>query len=144
MLHPQIDASLTSLRRLQSALPTRCILTNSGLLPGSSLFSSNWGTAKDDDVPAWHLFAANSYKQMGGLRSTGKGHTIAYGEDGRTVEKGLARTVYLQCGRPEDNAQSGMEPLRFYTSLDAWEAANPETKAEPRRFEEGLGSVAQM
>lgn len=134
----QIEPRLTSLRRLQAALPTRCILTNNGLLPGSGFLCSNWGTEKDDDVPAWHLFAASSYKQMG---LSGK----ATGHDGSTIEKGLARTVYLQCGNPEDNAQSGMEPLRFYTSLDAWTDANPKvSKAEPRRFEQGLGSVAQM
>jgi hypothetical protein len=48
------------------------------------------------------------------------------------------KTVYLQCGDPADLLANGIEPKRFYTSLAAWKAANPEPK-EPKP----LGAVIE-
>ena len=62
-METDVSPDLSRLRMLQAALPSRCMLTNNGKVPGSHLTGS-WGTAKEDASPAWHLFNASSYKQM--------------------------------------------------------------------------------
>lgn len=87
------------------------------------------GEAKIDDKPEWHLFNAQSYKQMrnGGSMSTEIGQANA--DDGRTILNGLVRTVYLQCGAAEENLQHGKQH-RFYDSLSEWLTNNPEPTVE--------------
>ena len=116
-----VSPDLTHLRMLQAALPSACMLTNNGKVPGSFL-NSAWGTAKNDAIPSWHLFNARSYKQM-------KAHNS------------LTQTVYLQCGPPEENALRG-KARRFYTDAAAWFTANPREKAQQRQFEGGLGAAS--
>lgn len=121
-------------RRLQASLPTGCMLTNNGTLPGHGL-CGDWGTPKDDDTPGWHIFNVNSYKQMIGENGA------ARSPSGEPIHKGLVQTVYLQCGPPEENALDG-KTLRFYPSAADWFVANPRAQANQRRFEGGLGSAA--
>ena len=116
-----VSPDLTHLRMLQAALPSACMLTNNGKVPGSFL-NNAWGTAKNDAIPSWHLFNARSYKQM-------------------QAHNSLTQTVYLQCGPPEENALRG-KARRFYTDAAAWFTANPREKAQQRQFEGGLGAAS--
>ena len=55
------------------------------------------------------------------------------GSDGSIIVKGLVKTVYLQCGDPEELRADGLETAqRFYTTLADWQAANPEPKEAPK------------
>ena len=58
-------------------------------------------------------------------------HKEAIGSDGSTIVSGRARTLYLQCGEPEENAIDGLTQ-RFYTTLDEWREANPAPTVEVR------------
>ena len=60
---------------------------------------------------------------------------VATADDGSLIRNGLVRTVYLQCGRPDENAQQG-RPQRFYLTAAAWHAMNP-----PPAVEKPLGPV---
>ena len=133
-----VSPDLTHLRMLQAALPSACMLTNNGKVPGSFL-NNAWGTAKNDAIPSWHLFNARSYKQMQAHNSSY--HCPAATSSGESIRQGLTQTVYLQCGPPEENALRG-KARRFYTDAAAWFTANPREKAQQRRFEGGLGAAS--
>ena len=114
------------LRKLQSVLPRRCKLTNNGAWGGSSCLSSGWGTPTVKDSIEWSIFGANSYKQL-------NSDLLVNGSDGSIIVKGLVKTVYLQCGDPEELRADGLETVqRFYTTLADWQAANPEPKEAPK------------
>jgi len=119
------------LSRLQAVLPSRCVVTNNGRLPGGHWIVGGWGTDKDDAAAGWHLWNANSYKQMGkGVLC--KEPQEAMGDDGSTITDGLVNTFWLQCGDPEKLAESGITQ-RFYATFEEWRAANPTPKAEELR-----------
>ena len=114
------------LRKLQSVLPRRCKLTNNGAWGGSSCLSSGWGTPTVKDSIEWSIFGANSYKQL-------NSDLLVNGSDGSIIVRGLVKTVYLQCGDPEELRADGLETVqRFYTTLADWQAANPEPKEAPK------------
>ena len=116
----------TLLRKLQSVLPRRCKLTNNGAWGGSSCLSRGWGTPAVKDSIEWSIFGANSYKQL-------NSDLQVSGSDGSIIVKGLVKTVYLQCGNPEELRADGLEiAQRFYTTLADWQAANPEPKEAPK------------
>jgi hypothetical protein len=116
----------TLLRKLQSVLPRRCKLTNNGAWGGSSCLSRGWGTPAVKDSIEWSIFGANSYKQL-------NSDLQVSGSDGSIIVKGLVKTVYLQCGDPEELRADGLETAqRFYTTLADWQAANPEPKEAPK------------
>ena len=129
------------LRQLQSVLPRGCKLTNNGRWAAGGIIASSWGTPTVEGAAEWNIFGANSYKQLSGMSElaciSGLGRTVQ-GSDGSTIINGLVKTVYLQCGDPADLLANGIEPKRFYTSLAAWKAANPEPK-EPKP----LGAVIE-
>lgn len=55
----------------------------------------------------------------------------ALGSNGAMIKRGLVKTVYLQCGDPDELAvNGGTPPQRFYTCLDDWQAANPEPEVQ--------------
>jgi hypothetical protein len=129
------------LRQLQSVLPRGCKLTNNGRWAAGGIIASSWGTPTVEGAAEWNIFGANSYKQLSGMSElaciSGLGRTVQ-GSDGSTIINGLVKTVYLQCGDPADLLANGIEPKRFYMSLAAWKAANPEPK-EPKP----LGAVIE-
>jgi hypothetical protein len=107
-------------------LPRRCKLTNNGAWGGSSCLSRGWGTPAVKDSIEWSIFGANSYKQL-------NSDLQVSGSDGSIIVKGLVKTVYLQCGDPEELRADGLETAqRFYTTLADWQAANPEPKEAPK------------
>ena len=105
------------------------MLTNNGFLP-STYLCGDWGKPKDDTTPEWHLYSANSAKQM--LKASTL-NVVPRAVDGTVIERGHVRTLYLQCGNPEENLANGM-PNRFYTSVEEWRKANPEPEGEAKRL----------
>jgi hypothetical protein len=138
---PSWGSHAAYLRQLQSVLPRGCKLTNNGRWAVGGIIGSSWGTPTVEGAAEWNIFGANSYKQLSGTSEraciSGLGRTVE-GSDGSTIINGLVKTVYLQCGDPADLLANGIEPKRFYTSLAAWKAANPEPK-EPKP----LGAVIE-
>lgn len=82
------------LAQLQQALPRRCRLTNSGHHRGHI---RPWGEAATE-LPAWHVWKADLYREMDG--------------GGRT----LRGTSYLQCGQYDRE----LGDPRRYMSYDEW------------------------
>ena len=79
-------------------------------------------------VQATRTSTSNSYeyKQL-------SSDLLVNGSDGSIIVKGLVKTVYLQCGDPEELRADGLETVqRFYTTLADWQAANPEPKEAPK------------
>ena len=137
---PSWGSHAAYLRQLQSVLPRGCKLTNNGRWGAAcGVIASSWGTPTVEGAAEWNIFGANSYKQLSPTSEhiSGLGRTVE-GSDGSTIINGLVKTVYLQCGDPADLLANGIEPKRFYTSLAAWKAANPEPK-EPKP----LGAVIE-
>jgi len=127
------------LRQLQSVLPRGCKLTNNGRWGAAGgMIASSWGTPTVEGAAEWNIFGANSYKQLSSTSEHVRLGRTVEGSDGSTIINGLVKTVYLQCGDPADLLANGIEPKRFYTSLAAWKAANPEPK-EPKP----LGAVIE-
>lgn len=123
-----VEMCYYKLRELQLVLPRGCKLTNNGKWAGASFLTDSWGTAFDEDAAEWSVFGARSYQQMGTLHY--KPTLTANGSDGSVIHKGLVKTVWLQCGDPEELAADGATAKRFYTSADEWHAANPVVQEE--------------